>query len=84
MGKIQQGENLGNNYVLALRKKYEAEMEEARANLSLYLSSNNLAAIGEHSDLLEEHDKWVEKYTNAKDKLETLSELYDITTNIKG
>jgi hypothetical protein len=82
--KIRQGENLGNNYVLALRKKYEAEMEEARANLSLYLSSSNLAAIGEHSDLLEEHDKWVEKYTNAKDKLETLSELYDITTNING
>lgn len=83
MSKITNNENLGRNYVLALRKKYEAEMEEARANLSLYLS-NNLAAIGEHSDLLEEHDKWVEKYTNAKDKLETLSELYDITTNING
>lgn len=82
--KIQQGENLGNNYVSALKKKYEAEMEESRANLSLYLSSNNLAAIGEHSDLLEEHDKWIEKYTNAKDKLETLSELYDITTKVNG
>ena len=77
-------ENLGLNYVSALRKKYEAEMEEAKANLSLYFSDNNLAAIGEHSDLLEEHDKWVDKYTNAKDKLETLSELYDITTNING
>lgn len=82
MRKISQVENLGNNYVLALTKKYEAEMEEARANLSLYLSNKNLAAIGEHSDLLEEQDKWVEKFTNAKDKLETLSELYDITTNI--
>ena len=77
-------ENLGLNYVSALRKKYEAEMEESMANLSLYFSDNNLAAIGEHSDLLEEHDKWIEKYTNAKDKLETLTELYDITTNIKG
>lgn len=77
-------ENLGLNYVSALRKKYEAEMEESIANLSLYFSDNNLAAIGEHSDLLEEHDKWIEKYTNAKDKLETLTELYDITTNIKG
>lgn len=77
-------EDLGLNYVSALRKKYEAEMEEAKANLSLYFSGENLAAIGEHSDLLEEHDKWVDKYTNAKDKLETLSELYDITTNVNG
>ena len=27
--KIKQGENLGYNYIKALRKKYEAEMEEA-------------------------------------------------------
>lgn len=83
MRKITGQENLGLNYITSLKKKYEAEMEEARSNLALYVS-NNLAAIGEHSDLLEEHDKWVEKYTNAKDKLETLDELFDITTNIKG
>jgi len=67
---------LGQNYVNALRKKYEAQMEEAKANLALYFSSTNLAAIGEHSDLLAEHDRWVESYANAKDKLECLSELY--------
>ena len=50
-------------------------MAEAEANLALYLSNNNLAAIGEHSDLMEEQDKWIEKYTNAKDKLETLQSL---------
>lgn len=50
-------------------------MAEAEANLALYLSNNNLAAIGEHSDLMEEQDKWIEKYTNAKDKLETLKSL---------
>ena len=48
-------------------------MAEAEANLSLYFSNNNLAAIGEHSDLMDEHDKWIDKYTNAKDKLETLN-----------
>jgi len=64
-----------NRYINALRKKYEAEMAEAEANLGLYLSSSNLAAIGEHSDLMEEQDKWIEKYTNAKDKLETLNSL---------
>jgi hypothetical protein len=65
---------LGMNYITALRKKYEAEMAEAKANLALYV--NNLVAIGEHSDLMEEHDKWVEKYTNSKDKLETLNEIF--------
>ena len=62
-------------YVSALQKRYEAEMAEAEANIALYLSGNNLAAIGEHSDLMEEQDKWIEKYTNAKDKLETLRSL---------
>lgn len=64
-----------NKYISALRKRYEAEMAEAEANITLYLSGQNLAAIGEHSDLMEEQDKWIEKYTNAKDKLETLISL---------
>ena len=64
-----------NRYITALQKRYEAEMAEAEANLGLYLSSNNLAAIGEHSDLLEEQDKWISKYTDAKDKLESLETL---------
>jgi len=67
--------SLGNKYITALQKRYEAEMAEAEANIALYLSGNNLAAIGEHSDLMEEQDKWIEKYTNAKDKLETLRSL---------
>ena len=65
-------------YISALQKRYEAEMAEAEANIALYLSGYNLAAIGEHSDLMEEQDKWIEKYTNAKDKLETLNSL-DLT-----
>ena len=67
-------------YVSALQKRYEAEMAEAEANITLYLSGQNLAAIGEHSDLMEEQDKWIEKYTNAKDKLETLKSL-DLTNH---
>ena len=73
---------LGKNYISALRKKYEAEIEEAKANLALY--TTNLVAIGEHSDLLEKHDKWVDKYTNAKDKLSSLDELFDTANIIKG
>ena len=67
-------------YISALQKRYEAEMAEAEANIALYLSGQNLAAIGEHSDLMEEQDKWIEKYTNAKDKLETLKSL-DLTNH---
>jgi hypothetical protein len=74
--------DLGKNYISALRKKYEAEIEEAKANLALY--TTNLVAIGEHSDLMEEHDKWIEKYTNAKDKLSSLDELFNTTVTING
>lgn len=75
---IISGQNHGQNYVMALKKKYEYQMEEAKANLALYFSNTNLAAIGEHSDLLAEHDRWVEQYANAKDKLDSLMSLYEI------
>jgi hypothetical protein len=65
-------------YIKALRLRYEAEMAEAEANLELYLSSESLSAIGEHSDLMEEQDKWISKYTDAKDKLESLNSLLKI------
>lgn len=67
--------SISSRYVNALVKRYEAEMAEAEANIALYLSGHNLAAIGEHSDLMEEQDKWIEKYANAKEKLETLRSL---------
>lgn len=67
--------NLTDKYVSALAKRYEAQIAEAEANLALYLSSGNLAAIGEHSDLMEEQDKWISKLSEAKDKLETLKSL---------
>lgn len=66
---------LGANYIDALRLKYQAEMKEAEANLALYVT--NLSAIGEHSDLLEEHDKWIEKWVNAHDKLEAVNKLFN-------
>jgi hypothetical protein len=75
---------IGKNYISALRIKYLAEMEEAKANLSLY--SVNLTGIGEHSDLMTEFNLWIEKYTDAKDKLSSLDELFDTTPTsvIKG
>lgn len=82
---ITSGQNHGQNYIIALKKKYEFQMEEAKANLALYFSNSNLAAIGEHSDLLTEHDKWISQYTDSKDKLESLMSLYEQqSTKING
>ena len=74
---------LTNKYVAALSKRYEAQIAEAEANLALYLSGQNLAAIGEHSDLMEEQDKWISKLAEAKDKLETLKSIQLEDSNLQ-
>jgi hypothetical protein len=58
----------------ALTLKYRSEMAEAEATLLVYF--NNSVGIGEHPQHLEEMDKFVEKMTNAKDKLEMLETVY--------
>jgi hypothetical protein len=58
----------------ALTLKYRSEMAESEATLLVYL--NNSVGIGEHPQHLEEMDKFVEKMTNAKDKLEMLETIY--------
>lgn len=75
--KLENGSTLNKGYYHALKLRYQSQMAEAKANLDLYFSNTNLAAIGEHSDLLAEHDRWIEVYNNAKDKLETLTDLYE-------
>jgi hypothetical protein len=64
----------------SLNLKYRSEMAEAEATLLIYF--NNPVGIGEHPQHLEEMDKFVEKMTNAKDKLEMLETVYKY--NIKG
>ena len=54
----------------ALKKKYEAEIEECLATLAVY--TNKSVGIGEHSDLLTELDKYVTKLATAEDNLATL------------
>jgi hypothetical protein len=61
----------------SLTRKYESEILEARATLMIYM--NNSVGIGEHPQHLEEMDKFVEKLTNAQDKLTTLEEFYKYT-----
>jgi hypothetical protein len=77
-------ENLQTVYYTALKKRYESQIAEAEANLTLYFSSKNLAAIGEHSDLLTEHDRWIEQLANAKDKLATLENFISSGLTING
>ena len=57
----------------ALKKKYEGEMLDAEASLLVYFT--NPVGIGEHPQHLEEMDKMVEKYANAKDKSEALQQI---------
>lgn len=76
--------NLQNLYFNALKKKYEAQIEESRANLALYFSNTNLSAIGEHSDLLAEQDKWLGQLAEAQDKLQTLLSLFAPQNQING
>jgi hypothetical protein len=54
----------------ALKKKYESDIADARAILEIYFTS--AVGIGEHPQILEEMDKYVEKLAAANDKLVNL------------
>jgi len=58
----------------ALRKKYEAEIAAAKANIDVYMK--NPAGIGEHPDLVSAVDSEMSKLATARDKLETLNTYY--------
>ncbi len=63
-----------NLYVSALVAKYDAEIKECLAMLNTYF--NKGVAIGEHPDLQEEMDKYIEKLANATDKKETVQKYF--------
>ena len=58
----------------ALRKKYEAEVAAAKANIDVYI--NNPVGIGEHPDLVSAVDSEMTKLATARDKLDTLNTFY--------
>ena len=58
----------------ALRKKYEAEIAAAKANIDVY--NRNPAGIGEHPDLVQAVDTEMVKLADAEDKLNTLNKHY--------
>ena len=54
----------------ALYAKYHAQKSEAVAKLDVYL--NNAVGIGEHPDIVDEIDKFIEKFSEAQGKLDAL------------
>lgn len=59
----------------AMTLKYEAEIADAKARLSVYF--NNPVAIGEHPQHTEEIDELVDKLASSNDKLENLKKVYE-------
>ena len=58
----------------ALRKKYEADVAHAKANIEVYLK--HPVGIGEHPDLVAAVDEQIDNMAHAEDKLEVLDRYY--------
>lgn len=65
-------------FLKALESKYVAKKDNALATLALYLDGNRLSAIGEHSEIQVEQDKWLGEYLDATDKLKAIEEIKGI------
>ena len=61
--------------IKALRKKYEAVIEEAKATVEVYL--HRPVGIGEHPQFIEELDKLMSKIAEAEDKLTVVNQRFD-------
>ena len=61
--------------IKALRKKYEAVIEEAKATAEVYL--HRPVGIGEHPQFIEELDKLMSKIAEAEDKLTVVNKRFD-------
>ena len=56
--------------IKALKKRYEAVIEEAKATAEVYL--HRPVGIGEHPQFIEELDKLINTIAEAEDKLEVI------------
>ena len=61
--------------IKALRKKYEADIQEAKATTEVYLQRP--VGIGEHPQFIEELDKLINTIAEAEDKLTVLNNRFD-------
>jgi hypothetical protein len=58
--------SVGQKLFRALIKRYESKIYEAKSILSVYFTSS--VGIGEHSQILEEMDKYITVIVDAEDK----------------
>ena len=58
------------NRVEALKRKYEADIAVAKAELEVYFESS--VGVAEHPHIIESMDKLITELANAKEKLECL------------
>ena len=61
--------------IKALRKRYEAVIEEAKATAEVYLLRP--VGIGEHPQFIEELDKLINIIAEAEDKLTVINNRFD-------
>ena len=61
--------------IKALRKRYEAVIEEAKATAEVYL--HRPVGIGEHPQFIEELDKLINTKAEAEDKLTLINNRLD-------
>ena len=61
--------------IKALRKRYEAVIEEAKATAEVYL--HRPVGIGEHPQFIEELDKLINIIAEAEDKLTVINTRFD-------
>ena len=66
----------------ALRKKYEADIAHAKANIEVYLK--HPVGIGEHPDLVASVAEQIDNMAHAEDKLEVLNRYYGDITDCTG
>ena len=60
----------------ALRKRYEADVASALANIEVY--NTNPTGIGDHADIVSAVDSEVAKLADAADKLNALIEFFRV------
>ena len=67
---------VGREILVALRKRYEADIATALANIEVY--NTNPTGIEDHPDIVTAVDTEVGKLANAADKLNALIEFFRI------
>ena len=67
--------NIREAMIKALRKKYEADIEEAKTTAEVYLQRP--VGIGEHPQFIEELDKLISKIAESEDKLTVINQRFD-------